>query len=133
MAGICCGVFVKKGLKAVAFLLGGAFVLLQYLSFQSISKTDFAALGSKYESAMDKLAGVAGKDGVTGAVGRAGNRVNRIGSRFIDFLMADFPPRGALSTLTFLKLCSDVKRSNLCCWLLPRLASRLTYVVYTRV
>ena len=28
-AGICTGVFIKKGLKAIAFLLGGAFVLLQ--------------------------------------------------------------------------------------------------------
>lgn len=29
IAGICTGVFLKKGLKAIAFLLGGAFVLLQ--------------------------------------------------------------------------------------------------------
>ena len=29
VAGICTGVFLKKGLKAIAFLLGGAFVLLQ--------------------------------------------------------------------------------------------------------
>ena len=29
VAGICAGVFVKKGLKAVAFILGGVFVLLQ--------------------------------------------------------------------------------------------------------
>lgn len=29
VAGICTGVFVKKGAKAVAFMLGGVFVLLQ--------------------------------------------------------------------------------------------------------
>ena len=29
VAGICTGIFVKKGLKAVGFLLGGAFVFLQ--------------------------------------------------------------------------------------------------------
>ena len=29
VAGICAGVFLKKGLKALAFLLGGAFVFLQ--------------------------------------------------------------------------------------------------------
>lgn len=29
VCGICAGVFIKKGLKAAAFLLGGVFVLLQ--------------------------------------------------------------------------------------------------------
>ena len=29
VAGICAGVFLKKGLKAIAFLLGGAFIFLQ--------------------------------------------------------------------------------------------------------
>ena len=29
VAGICAGVFIKKGAKALAFLLGGVFVLLQ--------------------------------------------------------------------------------------------------------
>jgi hypothetical protein len=32
VAGICTGIFVKKGLKAVGFLLGGAFVFLQVRS-----------------------------------------------------------------------------------------------------
>lgn len=34
VAGICAGVFVKKGLKAIAFALGGVYILLQYLSSQ---------------------------------------------------------------------------------------------------
>jgi uncharacterized membrane protein (Fun14 family) len=29
VAGVCAGVFVKKGVKAAAWLLGGVFVLLQ--------------------------------------------------------------------------------------------------------
>jgi FUN14 domain-containing protein 1 len=29
VAGVCAGVFIKKGAKALAFLLGGVFVLLQ--------------------------------------------------------------------------------------------------------
>jgi len=29
VCGICTGIFVKKGLKAIAFLLGGVFVLMQ--------------------------------------------------------------------------------------------------------
>jgi uncharacterized membrane protein (Fun14 family) len=36
VAGICAGVFVKKGAKAVAWLMGGIFVLLQvcYCTFK---------------------------------------------------------------------------------------------------
>lgn len=29
IAGVCAGVFLKKGLRAIAFLLGGAFIFLQ--------------------------------------------------------------------------------------------------------
>jgi hypothetical protein len=29
VCGICAGVFIKKGLKATAFILGGVFVILQ--------------------------------------------------------------------------------------------------------
>ena len=29
VCGICAGVFIKKGVKAVAFVLGGVFVMLQ--------------------------------------------------------------------------------------------------------
>ena len=37
MCGICAGVFIKKGVKAVAFVLGGVFVILQVSSFFSES------------------------------------------------------------------------------------------------
>ena len=33
VAGICAGVFIKKGAKAVAFFVGGVFVLLQVCQF----------------------------------------------------------------------------------------------------
>jgi hypothetical protein len=33
MAGICAGIFIKKGAKAVAWFLGGIFVLLQVCCF----------------------------------------------------------------------------------------------------
>ena len=36
VAGICAGVFVKKGAKAVAFMLGGVFVLLQVSRYMFI-------------------------------------------------------------------------------------------------
>lgn len=34
IAGICTGIFVKKGLKLIAFALGGVYILLQYMSSQ---------------------------------------------------------------------------------------------------
>lgn len=41
VCGICAGVFVKKGVKLLAFFLGGVFVLLQvsslFISSASIS------------------------------------------------------------------------------------------------
>ena len=34
VAGICTGVFVRKGLKLIAFALGGIYILLQYMASQ---------------------------------------------------------------------------------------------------
>lgn len=34
VAGICAGMFVKKGLKLIAFALGGIYILLQYMGSQ---------------------------------------------------------------------------------------------------
>jgi len=86
-AGICSGVFVAKGLKAVAFLLGGLFVILQYMSSQSLLKTNWRSIENKYDALVDKAAGG------PSAIGSASNRASRLFSRFSDFLMADFPPR----------------------------------------
>jgi FUN14 domain-containing protein 1 len=50
--GICAGVFVKKGFKLVAFLLGGVFVLLQYLSSRRFVTVDWSAVSKSYDGAI---------------------------------------------------------------------------------
>jgi FUN14 domain-containing protein 1 len=111
--GICAGVFVKKGLKTVAFLVGGVFVLLQvkthlstewtstcslihldrqtqYFSSRNIvSRVNWDTISSRYESVVDRLAGPPSAD----KTGFLGTRLGRLWTRFTDFLIADFPPR----------------------------------------
>ncbi|ORX33812.1 FUN14 family-domain-containing protein [Kockovaella imperatae] len=85
VAGICTGVFIKKGLKAIAFLLGGAFVLLQYLSSKSFINVDWAKLTGSY----NKTFGT--KIPATGEV-----RMPSVGGAWawmVDFLTANFQQR----------------------------------------
>ncbi|BEI89912.1 uncharacterized protein CcaverHIS019_0212740 [Cutaneotrichosporon cavernicola] len=49
LTGICAGVFVKKGFKLVAFLLGGVFVLLQYLQSKRYVTVDWNAVSKSYD------------------------------------------------------------------------------------
>ncbi|KAF9264789.1 hypothetical protein L218DRAFT_925350 [Marasmius fiardii PR-910] len=49
VTGICAGVFVKKGAKMVAFVLGGIFVLLQYLGSASIIRIDWGLAAKRFE------------------------------------------------------------------------------------
>ena len=94
ICGICAGIFIKKGLKFVAFLLGGGFILLQYLNTQKIIKVDWKALGKRYDSAVDSAAG---KDAIQvnkPASGWRDSTAARIWNRFTHFLTADFPSRG---------------------------------------
>ncbi|CCL98434.1 uncharacterized protein FIBRA_00431 [Fibroporia radiculosa] len=86
ITGICAGVFVKKGAKALAFVLGGVFVLLQYLGSMSLIRVDWARASSRFESLLYT------KD----ASGQ--KRAPSVGSLFrwlIDFLTADFQQRAS--------------------------------------
>ncbi|CAD6567493.1 MAG: hypothetical protein CYPHOPRED_001773 [Cyphobasidiales sp. Tagirdzhanova-0007] len=47
VAGISTGVFVKKGLKAVGFLLGGAFVFLQYMASRGLVNVDWRSMARR--------------------------------------------------------------------------------------
>ncbi|EST07504.1 FUN14 [Kalmanozyma brasiliensis GHG001] len=89
ICGVCAGVFIKKGLKLIAFLLGGCYILLQYMNSQRLSSVNWNAINSRY----DKLVGsAAGPE--TGAVsGYSGSTLQRIWNRTTNFLMADFQPR----------------------------------------
>jgi len=87
VCGLCAGVFLKKGAKAVAFLLGGAFVLLQYLGSTSIVRIDWAKMASRFENLFYT------KDPITGQK-RAPN-VYSLWKWLIDFLTADFQQRAS--------------------------------------
>ncbi|GMK59108.1 hypothetical protein CspeluHIS016_0701230 [Cutaneotrichosporon spelunceum] len=49
LTGICAGVFVKKGFKFVAFLLGGLYVILQYLQSKRYVTVDWDAVSKSYD------------------------------------------------------------------------------------
>ncbi|EMD38432.1 hypothetical protein CERSUDRAFT_48388 [Gelatoporia subvermispora B] len=86
ICGICAGVFVKKGAKAVAFILGGAFVFLQYLGSLSLLRVDWRSAAQRFENLLYT------KD-ATGT-----KRPPKVGSLFrwfIDFLTADFQQRAS--------------------------------------
>ncbi|GAC96456.1 hypothetical protein PHSY_004036 [Pseudozyma hubeiensis SY62] len=91
VCGICAGVFIKKGLKFFAFLFGGCYILLQYMSSQSLIKVNWSAINSKY----DRLVGsAAGGNGAQQSVkGYGGSTAQRIWNRTTNFLVADFQPR----------------------------------------
>ncbi|KAI9637992.1 FUN14 family-domain-containing protein [Dioszegia hungarica] len=85
VAGICAGVFLKKGLKALAFLLGGAFVFLQYMNSRSLVNVDWAKISSKY----DETFGTRTSSGI-----RAPN-VKGAYNWIVDFITANFQQRAS--------------------------------------
>ncbi|ORY89166.1 FUN14 family-domain-containing protein [Leucosporidium creatinivorum] len=85
VSGICVGIFVKKGLKAVAFALGGVFVLMQYFSSRSFISINWGALTSSYDSFITKRAGPSAAEG--------GNRIVGLSSAFLDFITANVQSR----------------------------------------
>ncbi|WVQ98960.1 hypothetical protein IAU59_006092 [Kwoniella sp. CBS 9459] len=86
VCGICSGVFIKKGARAIAFLLGGVFILLQYLSSKSLVTVDWAKLGSRYDSAFGSK---------TSAGGYRGPTVGGVWNRIVDFLTSNFQQRAS--------------------------------------
>jgi len=89
--GISTGIFVKKGLKTIAFILGGVFVLVQYLHSRNYLTTSFPSwtyLNNKYESTFDSL---------IPPDQNKSNRLARLVNAFLDFLLADFPGRATFA------------------------------------
>ncbi|KAF7304796.1 SAM-MT-RSMB-NOP domain-containing protein [Mycena kentingensis (nom. inval.)] len=87
VAGICAGVFVKKGAKLVAFLLGGMFVFLQYTGSLGIVKVDWKAVDLRFRRAFYTVDPKTG-EGVAPTVGS-------VWGRLVHFLTADFQPRAS--------------------------------------
>lgn len=86
VAGICAGVFLKKGLRAIAFLLGGAFIFLQYLSSKSYVTVDWARLSKSYDSTFGTRTTTGGSRAPT---------VQGVWNRLVDFVTANFQQRAS--------------------------------------
>lgn len=89
ICGLCAGIFIKKGLKIIAFVLGGAYILLQYLATKRLIHIDWNSFKNTYSSSVDRLAG---------PVDANQNKFQqlplmRIWRRTIDFLTTDFQER----------------------------------------
>ncbi|KNZ63191.1 uncharacterized protein VP01_1175g3 [Puccinia sorghi] len=87
LTGICAGVFVKKGLSFLAFLFGGAFVLLQYLHSSSLIRIDWRKWAHRYESRMWP----------DNKKHRRGATAKSMASRCVDFLTSDFQYRSTFT------------------------------------
>jgi len=107
VCGICAGVFIKKGTKFVAFILGGTFVLLQvistsethplvpksdpctaqYLGSVSIVRVDWSRAASRFENLFYRT-----ENGV-----RRPPTIGSLWNWLIDFLAADFQPRATFA------------------------------------
>ncbi|KAJ7172581.1 FUN14 family-domain-containing protein [Mycena filopes] len=87
VAGICAGVFIKKGAKAVAFFLGGVFVLLQYFGSFGVLKVDWESMGNRFQRLFYTT------DPKTGS--KATPTIYSLWRWMVDFLTADFQPRAS--------------------------------------
>lgn len=110
VCGICAGVFIKKGAKFVAFMLGGTFVLLQvisilstctplplpiksdpsaaqYLGSLSIVRVDWSRAASRFENLFYRT-----ENGV-----RRPPTIGSLWNWLISFLAADFQPRASFA------------------------------------
>ncbi|KAF9052970.1 FUN14 family-domain-containing protein, partial [Panaeolus papilionaceus] len=86
VAGICAGIFVKKGAKMAAWFMGGIFVLLQYLRAQNFVRVDWKAVGSRFENLFYTTDATGSKKAPT---------VVSLWRWLVDFLTADFQPRAS--------------------------------------
>ena len=87
VAGVCAGVFVKKGARALAFFLGGIFVLLQYFNAIDITKTNWGTASTRFQRLFYSPA-------KPGEPSRPPT-VASLWTWLVDFLTADFPPRAS--------------------------------------
>lgn len=107
VCGICAGVFIKKGSKFIAFILGGTFVLLQvisisethplpfksdlctaqYLGSLSIVRVDWSRAAGRFENLFYRT-----EHGV-----RRPPTIGSLWNWLINFLAADFQPRATFA------------------------------------
>ncbi|KAF9532272.1 FUN14 family-domain-containing protein [Crepidotus variabilis] len=86
VAGVCAGVFVKKGAKMAAWFLGGIFVLLQYLNSASVVRVDWSRVAHKFENLFYTREASGAKKPPT---------IVSLWNWLVNFLTADFQPRAS--------------------------------------
>ncbi|KAF8488782.1 FUN14 family-domain-containing protein [Gautieria morchelliformis] len=86
VAGVSAGVFIKKGAKALAFFVGGIFVLLQYFNSLSLIKIDWGRAANKFESLFYTIDKNDAKRPPS---------ISSLWRWLVDFLTADFQPRAS--------------------------------------
>ncbi|KAI0818551.1 FUN14 family-domain-containing protein, partial [Irpex lacteus] len=91
VAGLCAGVFVKKGAKIVGFFLGGIFVLLQYFANASLVRVDWTRFAHRFEN----LFYTTSIDARTGEMVKRAPTVASLVRWIVDFLTADFQQRAS--------------------------------------
>ncbi|KAI5122075.1 hypothetical protein M0805_006058 [Coniferiporia weirii] len=92
ICGVCAGVFVKKGAKALAFVFGGLFVTLQYFVSLRLVRVDWAYMESKFTQFFYER-----QPRRTGQ-GEGPSRLPTVYALWrwlVDFLTADFQPRAS--------------------------------------
>lgn len=110
VVGLCAGIFIKKGAKALAFVLGGVFVLLQvyhlafvslfpsdcfpqYLGANQLVRVDWSSAATRFEN----LFYTRRVDPVTGIEQRSAPSVVSVWRWLVDFLTADFQQRASFT------------------------------------
>jgi len=86
VCGLVAGVFVKKGLRVVAFIMGGGFLLLQYFNSLHWIRVDWATAERQFNRAFY----VTDEGGV-----QRPPTIATAWKWFIDFVLADFQPRAS--------------------------------------
>ncbi|WFD28345.1 hypothetical protein MNAN1_003354 [Malassezia nana] len=89
ICGLCAGIFIKKGLKLIAVVLGAAYVLLQYLASKRLLNINWQSMSSSYGRELERLAG---------PLDPSKSRFQqmplvRIWNRLVEFLTSDFQER----------------------------------------
>ncbi|WFD29067.1 hypothetical protein MSPP1_000072 [Malassezia sp. CBS 17886] len=92
VCGLCAGIFIKKGLKLVAVLLGGTYVLMQYLASRRVVAINWSNAESIFNSTVDSLSGPTPRRAGTG-VSKSQYPLVRMWNRLVEFLTADFQQR----------------------------------------
>lgn len=90
VCGLCAGIFIKKGFKLVAGILGGIYVLLQFLASKQMIKINWKSFESVYRSGVDSASRV-GEEASTSM--KSSPPLVRVWHNLVDFLTIDFQQR----------------------------------------